>query len=181
MKEIEVKAQLNNKETVLQELEKLGCVLSEPITQIDTVYAKIVGSVSEYAKNDHFLRIREKSDGRYIFTVKADPTKHALVKTEHETEILNPVEMRKAIFLMGYHIANKLTKIRQIGHYKDYEICVDEVEGLGSFIEVEKISDEDPEIVLTELKKLLFTLGILPEDETKKGYDIMVIEKEMVG
>ena len=31
--------------------------------------------------------------------------------------------------------------------YKEYEICLDEVEELGSFIEVEKMSDEDGEKV----------------------------------
>ncbi|MDP2788615.1 MAG: hypothetical protein Q8O46_00980 [bacterium] len=57
---------------------------------------------------------------------------------------------------------------------------MDEVEELGAFIEVEKmiatddISDSD---VLRELQSSIFSLGVSPEDEVKKSYDIMMIEK----
>ena len=80
MKEIEVKARLKDKNHVLEKLTSLGCVLSEPIRQIDTVYAKIVGTLEEFLTNDHFLRIREKSDGRFIFTVKKPLSKVFLTK-----------------------------------------------------------------------------------------------------
>ena len=71
MKEIEVKARLKNEKEVLKKLKELKCVLSKPIRQIDTVYTKIPAkTVKEYLKNNHFLRIREKSDGRFVFTFK---------------------------------------------------------------------------------------------------------------
>ncbi|MFT7557821.1 MAG: adenylate cyclase class IV [Planctomycetota bacterium] len=41
MKEIEVKAYLRNGDHVMEKLEALGCVLFDPIRQIDTVYTKI--------------------------------------------------------------------------------------------------------------------------------------------
>ena len=70
MKEIEVKAYLKDTHTLFKKLQSIGCVLSEPIHQIDTVYTKTIGSVSDYLKNDHFVRIREESDGTFLFTVK---------------------------------------------------------------------------------------------------------------
>ncbi|MEK7095558.1 MAG: hypothetical protein AAB917_02765, partial [Patescibacteria group bacterium] len=87
MKEIEVKAHLKNEDQVIKKLLELGCVLSEPVRQVDTVYTKVLGTIEEYLTNDHFLRIREKSDGRFIFTVNQPHPKVALTKTEYETEV----------------------------------------------------------------------------------------------
>ncbi|MCC2630687.1 MAG: putative Adenylyl cyclase CyaB [Candidatus Paceibacter sp.] len=175
-KEIEVKAHLKNTDNVLESIRSLGCTLSEPIRQIDTVYTKIVGNVENYLKNDHFVRIREKSDGRFIFTVKKPLSKVVLTKAEHETEVKNAVELEQALFLMGYQIANKVIKSRRTAQFKEFEICIDNVEKLGHFIEVEKMSDGDVDTVRKELNEFLSSLGVSAEDETHKGYDIMAIE-----
>ncbi len=178
MKEIEVKAHLRNKALVFEKLKSLGCVFSEPIRQIDTVYTKIAGNVEEYLKNDHFLRIREKSDGRFIFTVKKPLSRSVLTKTEHETEVKNAKELEQALFLMGYQLSNTVIKVRQTAKHGDFEICIDEVEKLGSFIEVEKMSDGDVDVVRKELNEFLASLDIPLEDEVHKGYDIMAIESQ---
>ncbi len=180
MKEIEVKAHLKNKDQVLEKLTVLGCVLSEPVRQIDTVYTRIPAqTVEEYMKNDHFVRIREKSDGRFIFTVKKPLSKQVLTKAEHETEIKDAKELEQALFLMGYQIANKVIKVRRTAHCGEFEICIDEVEKLGSFIEIEKMSNGDVDAVRKELNKFLISLGVSSEDEVHKGYDIMEIEHHL--
>ena len=178
MKEIEVKARLKNEDLVVKKLKSLGCVLSEPVRQIDTVYAKLIGNMDEYKKNDHFLRIREKSDGKNIFTVKRPLAWETLTKIEHETEIKNAEELEKAIFLMGYKVANRVVKSRRTAKFGELEICIDDVEKLGSFIEIEKMSDGDTDLVRKELNKFLISLGISPHDETHKGYDIMAMEND---
>lgn len=179
MKEIEVKAHLRNKEQVLEKLTSLGCVLGEQVRQIDTVYTKIIGNLEEYLTNDHFVRIREKSDGRFIFTVKKPLSKVVLTKAEHETEIKDAKEFEQALFLMGYQLSNKVIKVRQTTKYKGFEICIDEVEKLGLFIEVEKMSDGDVDVARKELNEFLVSLGVPSQDEVHKGYDIMVIENQI--
>ncbi len=77
---------------------------------------------------------------------------------------------------MGYQIANKVTKSRRTANYGDFEICIDDVERLGHFIEVEKMSDGDVDLVRKELNDFLVSIGVPTEDETHKGYDIMAIE-----
>ena len=101
MKEIEVKAHLKNKDEVVEKLKALGGVLSEPIRQVDTVYTKIPAqTVEEYLNNDHYLRIREKSDGRFIFTVKKPHIKGMLTKSEHETEVKDARELEQALTIL---------------------------------------------------------------------------------
>ncbi len=180
MKEIEIKAYLKNEAQVIKKLEELGCSLSQPIRQVDTVYTRIpANTLEEYLTNDHFVRIREKSDGKFIFTVKRPLSKEVLTKAEHETEIMNNKELENALFLMGYQVASKVIKVRKTAYYKDIEICIDEVEKLGAFIEVEKMSDENVDKVRQELHEFLFSLTVSTDDEVRKGYDILEIEARL--
>ena len=177
MKEIEVKAYLKNREEVIGKLKELGCILSEPIQQIDTVYTKVVDTTTSYnSANEHFLRIRKTSDGKCIFTVKEKMKQHMASK-EYETEVKDGAALEQALTLMGYSVANTLDKTRSTAHYNDYEVCLDDVVHLGSFIEVEKFSDENPDIVVEELFKFLMTLGISKEDQVFKKYDTLTMEK----
>jgi adenylate cyclase class IV len=51
---------------------------------------------------------------------------------------------------------------------------LDEVDGLGSYIEVEKMSDEDGEKIQNELFDFLQILGVSKEDRVLKGYDTLM-------
>jgi len=177
MKEIEVKAHLKDREAIVKALTDFGCVLSEPIRQIDTVYSKTSETTADYnSANEHFLRIRKTSDGKVLFTVKEKMKQHMASK-EFETEVKDGDALEQAILLMGYSVANGLDKTRTTAHYKDYEICLDDVQELGSFIEVEKFSDEDPSKVTEELFQFLTTLGVAREDQVFKKYDTLIMEK----
>ncbi len=179
MKEIEIKAHLRSEEQVLDKLKGLGCRLSEPVKQVDTVYTRFPAkNVEEYMANDHFVRIRERDDGKCIFTVKKPLSREVLTKAEHETEISDVKELLQALLLMGYQVATKVIKTRRTTHYNDFEICLDEVEGMGTFIEVEKVSDRDADEVRNELNKFMELLGIPAEDQVHKGYDILAIENQ---
>ena len=114
-----------------------------------------------------------------LFTVKKPTSWNVLTKTEHETEIKNKDELEQAIFLMGYKIANKVIKNRITTNFKEFEICIDEVEKMGTFIEVEKISDGDIDIVRSEVNNFLVSLGVSLDDEVKKGYDTIAVENNL--
>ncbi|MDP3762811.1 MAG: CYTH domain-containing protein, partial [bacterium] len=61
-----------------------------------------------------------------------------------------------------------------------YEICLDEVDRLGSFVEVETFSDDgDPEKIQEEIFKFLLSLGVKPEDRVREGYDTLVYLKNL--
>ena len=100
-----------------------------------------------------------------------------MASKEFETEISDPDALEQAIFLMGYSVANGLDKTRQTAHFQNYEICLDNVAELGSFIEVEKFSDEDPDKVVAELFAFLQTLGVQKVDQVFKKYDTLIMEK----
>jgi adenylate cyclase class 2 len=80
---------------------------------------------------------------------------------------------------MGYKSAVKINKVRRKAKHLGYEICVDEVEGLGTFIEVEKVTDdcEDSKEVQKELFHFLESLGVNKNDVVMRGYDTLIYLK----
>lgn len=179
MREIEVKAKIKNREELLKRLSDMGLVFENQKHQHDRVYfpngveftgANIIGQ--------NILRIRtEEKDGqkKSMFALKYSASA-ALDKIEKEFEITDTNQMHEVILMLGHYLFIEIKKHRMTGKYKDYEICIDEVEDLGSFIEVEKIVEEniDATPILLELDTFLSGLDIDPADKTIHGYDILM-------
>ena len=67
-------------------------------------------------------------------------------------------------------------KKRITTQYKDYNICIDEVKGLGNFIEIEILTDEQDKTSYYEQKmlELCLELGINVDNKIDSHYDTMV-------
>jgi predicted adenylyl cyclase CyaB len=109
--EIEVKARVSDMQAIEEKLRALGCTISEPVIQDDTVFVDYSEAYDQMSPGKNFLRIR-KSNDKTLFTVK-QPQQGELDCFEHETEISDAEEMRQAILLMGYHEAIKIYKTRR--------------------------------------------------------------------
>lgn len=186
--EVEIKVKTDNLQGVKEKFEGLGFVFNEPIIQEDVIYTdpETAKSFDENIVNALFLRIRKVSNGKILFTLKKS-TGNELDGIEHETEISNPEEMHQAILLMGNVEAVRLKKERQAGRHPDktgeygnYEICLDKVDGLGTFFEVERCFDKEVDGVKVqeELWKLLDTFGVSREDNVTRGYDTLMYLNE---
>lgn len=198
--EIEVKAKLKNREAVLEKLTALGCKFSDIKTQDDMVWVTKTGSLEDFLSNGVFLRIRiqggaKDAGEKIIMTAKSPKAKQgdaSLVKREHEVVVSSADEARNILSMLGLQEAVRVIKKRRTANYDGYEICVDDVEGLGSFIELEKITTETSEEtegtqeaettaaaqIQKEMFDFLMTLGVAPEDQVKKGYDILMLENK---
>lgn len=177
MREIEIKARVKDSRSVLAALDKLECVLSEPVHQRDTVYAKAgtEDKFSEFQPGAIFLRLRE-AKGKVMFTLK-QPQSNDLDCVENESEVSDRAEMDQSLKLMGFVPVVNVEKNRRTTKCGDYEICFDEVAGLGTFIEVETILPgdiADGEMIQGQLWKFLERLGVSKDDEVTRGYDVLV-------
>lgn len=177
MKEVEVKAKVSDLSKIRTLLEKKGVQFSDTVIQKDIIYCeeKVLPRFGEFMSGSVFLRIRDTGDKVY-FTLKKSES-NELDSVERETIISDLKQMEDAILLMGYVEGARVNKMRRTGKYGDYEICLDEVEGLGSFIEVEVISDKDASILQSEMFSFLEKLGIKKEDQVLKGYDTMLFNQ----
>lgn len=87
--------------------------------------------------------------------------------------------MEDALILMGYKEAVRIEKRRITTKYKGDEICIDEVTGLGSFMEMERLTKNgDVEKIQEQLFKFFKSIGIKKEDRVMSGYDILMLEKK---
>jgi adenylate cyclase, class 2 len=178
--EIEVKARIKDRAALVEKLAAMSCILSEPVVQDDTVYVENVGSLNLFMVNKVFLRIRIIDDAKVILTAKQSKDKAArnLIKLEHEVSVDSAEEARAMLIMMGYREAVHVRKSRQVATYGNYEICIDEIDDLGSFIEVEAMGDESRALEIQDkLWQFLHSLDISPRDKITKGYDILMLEQ----
>jgi adenylate cyclase class 2 len=126
-------------------------------------------------KTDEALRIREAGD-EYTLTYKG-PKLDKLTKTREEIEIKldDPAPMAGVLKMLGFMEVAPVVKTRSHYTLGDYQVALDEVEGLGHFIEIEKHADSyKPE----ELVELLKSLGVEESKIERRSYLELLFEKQ---
>jgi adenylate cyclase class 2 len=101
-------------------------------------------------------------------------------KLEAETAVGDDEAMERIIAYLGYDTLIRVNKVRTKTHVGEIEICLDEVEGLGTFIEVERMiaDDGDGEAAIAGLEEFLKGLGIAKIDRVfTRGYDVLLYER----
>ncbi len=179
MYEVEVKARLKNREETFNKLKEMGCSFSEELHQIDHIF--IPGNESfPPPLGIPVLRVRIQN-GISFFTLKI-PQSSRQDCIEKEFQISDGDKMLEVIHLLGFKQVPTVDKKRIKTILGDMEIVLDIVEGLGEFIEAEKIvTMEDSSLrikVKEELLNFLETIGVSSQDIIEDGkYDIMLYEK----
>lgn len=182
MREIEIKVRLQDKEGLLAVLAGKGVALGEPVHQRDQVFG-LPGEAGGDGNTAPWLRVRTETRGygenetkRALFTFKRSVTGQ-LDSIERETEVGDPDVMIAIVKELGFVPFSDLSKIRQTGKLDDIEVCIDSVEGLGDFMELEQLADEDvdPAAIVNGLWGKMAELGITSRhDEVRDGYDILM-------
>lgn len=180
MREVEVKVKISNLKEAKEILEEKGVVFDEETIQEDKVFLKQGISYEDLqvkANGANVLRLREQ-DGQVKFTLKQTQSME-LDCLEAETLVEDPIEMQKAIELLGFYLAVRVKKVRQKGKLNGLTFCLDEVEELGSFVEVEKLCEDniDAENVQKELYQILVDMGLEIEKQMFQGYDTLMYFK----
>ena len=180
MREIEIKLKVKDIEGLEQKLEKAGCKFSKPIRQHDVIYLSKTSS-DEFgkAREGHIaMRIRHEDNVSKI-TLKQQRS-HEMDNIEYETEVKDPKEIHNILLTLGWNPGVEVKKIRKKAKMGDYEICLDRVERLGNYIELEKITHEndDPDKVKKELFEAIKPFGLSERDEENLGYDTLIYKLE---
>jgi adenylate cyclase, class 2 len=173
MREVEVKYRVADLGALLSALERRGVALGEPLRQSDQAYAPAGWAYGDDRRGVPFARLRTV-EGRHTFTVKR-PAENVLSCEEHETAVADRDQMHLAILAMGFWPTVRIVKTRRTGELGDLAVCVDELDDLGVFLEVERmVPDEIPgEAVQAGLSRFVESLGIEAE-QTAQTYDVLV-------
>lgn len=145
--EVELKFKLSDNRYLQPELEALGAIQGASQQQADQYFAH---PSRDFAETDEALRIRSIGDENRL-TYKG-PVIDRATKTRHESELTFQSGAAAAEQLariweqLGFrrvHIVRKTRRTYALRwQERDLEICLDQVEGLGAFLEIETLADE---------------------------------------
>lgn len=173
--EIELKVFLENKLDTISTLTNMGCIWGRKKRQYDQTYYKkdLMGAKSE---KEIFLRIRQEDNNKNILTLKQIINNMEVL--EYESTIGNPDEIAKMIQLIGYEEYVTINKVRTEGKLNNFTICLDEVENLGEFLEVEMLVEDncDRNAAKREIQKFLSSIGVNYKQICNKRYHTMLRE-----
>lgn len=155
MIEVEVKARAE--EGTRERIASLGATPIQVENHLDLYFNS---PLRDLKTSDEALRIRIKEDGARL-TYKG-PRLDQKTKSRQEltVKIDDPVRMGEILSLLGFVPSAELRKKRTKYSYQGMVIALDEVEGLGSFLEVEARGGEDWEREREQVLSVLEQLGL---------------------
>lgn len=172
-REIEVKYHADDLAVLEAELHSRGVGLSSAVHQDDQAYAQDDWHYGMSKLGVAFARLRTQ-DGRHLFTLKR-PTNNELACLEFETEVADRDQMHEAIQHMGFYPTVRIVKTRRSARLGELSLCLDDVEHIGTFLEIEKVigPGQTGEAVQAELHSFACSLGVELE-RTTDTYDSLI-------
>jgi adenylate cyclase class 2 len=145
--EVEQKHRVEDVAVLVAKLEQRGVTVGPPVTQVDQYFAH---PSRDFAKTDEALRIRTVGDKSFI-TYKG-PKLDLTTKTRRELELpladtdSDGSRFGELLHALGFRTVATVRKQRRTFHVlqagTEVEGALDEVEGVGTFVELELQADD---------------------------------------
>lgn len=143
MIEVEVKAKINSFKEMEEKLKKIGAEKTKKEFQEDIYFNS---PIVDFAKTDEALRIRttKENDDVNIFITYKGPKIDSASKTRKEIEIgvENSAKCAEIFEEIGFVKVRAVRKNRQYYTYENFEISLDDIEGLDPYMEIEIALDD---------------------------------------
>lgn len=184
--EVEAKYELFNKDIVKKNLESLHLkhtIVNE--RQKDTYYMPYHRNFLELEIISEWLRIRE-TDGKCSINFKQWLPIGAKIQNqcnEYETVLTDSKAMRQILEKLDFRELVVVEKVRNSWLYGQIEISIDEVKGLGSFIELEASEKIEKNEINRQQKKFDEILKKLQADigpRDRRGYPYQLLAQKDV-
>lgn len=172
--EVEMKFVVGDMAALESRILACGATISPPQTEVDVYFAH---PARDFAQTDEALRIRRKGDANFMTYKgpKIDPT----TKTRHEIDLpLLPGEETAGAWMsmlvaLGFGIAGEVRKSRRKAQIawqgQSVEGSLDEIDGLGTFAELELVVEaEGLEMAKACVTSLATQLGL--EKSERRSY-----------
>ena len=176
MFEVEVKTYLSNTNRIIDILKNKGCMFETPIIQKDDIFVHKSIQSANIPNDSNVLRIRAEND-THLLTLKQ--MQNSFEAIELETIVDNPNAVSEMLILLGYKRFVTINRKRAKSKYNNFLLCIDEVEYLGNFLEVELLvkKEEEKATALEQIHNFLNELGISNNDICHVRYHIMLYNK----
>ena len=172
MFEVEIKAHCYDKKSFIEKIIAAGAVFVETREEIDIYFNHPQKS---FAETDEALRLR-KTGSKTCLTYKGPKVStKSKTRLEEESGIENFDSAKKILLMLDFTEHREVVKTRSIYNYDEIEICIDTIDKLGDFIELETKSNQTQEAE----EKLLYVANLFGlTDFTQKSYLEMLLEKK---
>lgn len=189
MLEIELKASIGGMAPaeLEQRMQAAGFCLRQDCLEWDTYYN---APDRDFKKTDEALRIREHRtpDGANVLITYKGPKLDALsnTRTEFETRVEDGDTLRSILGALGFAVILEVRKQRReyagTGPFKSTCLCLDEVQGLGGFLELEYcaedgVCEEERDSIRNRLLSLLDELEIPRLNLTRQSYLELLMQR----
>lgn len=135
MLEIEVKCYCDDADTVKKLLAEAGAKFVETRTERDLYFNH---PSRNFAETDEALRLREVNSACKITYKGPKLSKTTKARVEHETDTGDYNTMKNILLSLGFTESGIIEKTRHLYALNGMEITIDNVDGLGTFVEIEK-------------------------------------------
>lgn len=174
MREIELKFKVNNLDTIIKFLEDRNCQISPINYQYDTIYVSDLDN-TESKEGSVWLRIRKTNDKIELNYKKQSAKK--MESEEIEFEVDSYEKANSFLKALGFKEWVQVNKKRRYSKYNDCNICMDEVEKLGFFVELELLIEQENDCDYEkQLLDLARELGIDINSRINSHYDTIISE-----
>ncbi|UZE92994.1 MAG: class IV adenylate cyclase [Candidatus Nealsonbacteria bacterium] len=186
MKDIEIEIQVNIEESkpLIDFLERNAEFKSEK-HQIDEYFSPTHRNFIEVRPVKEWLRLRN-SDGKHSINYKNwhfDESGESHYCNEYQTNLEDLTQLKKILDVLNFKSIVKVDKKRRVWRYKDYEISLDSVKGLGYFVEIEYVGPDknpNPKKITEEMIDFLKNLGCGKIKRNYVGYPFQLLFPEEV-
>lgn len=182
--EIEIKLPIADKYSVQTKLLQLGFAVAAKIRECDIYYNSAYHDVKKLGEA---LRIRKSTDlltgitkAQINFKGKKID-KVSMSRQEYETVVEDADSMEQILKSLNFLPVAGVTKTRIYLQREKMTACLDQVDGLGDFLELEVIAHEEAsrEIHLENMEQLLTTLGLSMKDTVRTSYLGMLLKEKI--
>jgi len=182
--EVEQKYPLTDPTAILARITALGAVAQQTVTQVDTYYAH---PARDFAATDEALRIRRVGDAEISsnFITYKGPKLDATTKTRREIELplatgeQSATQWDELLEVLSFRRVAEVTKVRQIFHLQregqTIELAVDDVKGVGDFVELEIVVADETTIAAAQQKIASLASDLHLTGPERRGYLEMLL------
>ncbi len=131
----------------------------------------------------HNKRMQSDQNVRYalILTAHRDNNGNFIYANEHETTVGDTEIMKDMLSSLNYKVLCIVSKKRMIWRHSNYYICIDQVLGLGDFVEVEIVNSNKNISIEDEKNNMMIFIREISASDIEKvegGYPWLLMEQK---
>ncbi|MBI5138564.1 MAG: class IV adenylate cyclase [Candidatus Vogelbacteria bacterium] len=127
-----------------------------------------------------WLRLRQEKSGNSINYKFWHKDKNSVANhcDELETKISDIEPLRRLLSALNFIPRIVVDKVRRSWVYNDWEVSIDSVKNLGTFVELEykgRMRKPDPDKITQEMREFIANLRLGRVEENQRGYPYMLL------